>query len=234
PLHMKKNIPFTMLFRAIKYCSTFQTYLDEREKLRMALLLNRYPNKIIEQQFNNVLLRFNIDQPLTTINYDKYRQNVLDSPYIKPIGIDYDKVMFIHFTYCSSMKGFPLKFHTIWNKYFGESPINEIRPILGTRNLKEKRQELANKLLAIFNQMFFFPTSRCFSSQLPDKISVIWSGRLIATAGHCTTRRTTRTAVITLSHKVSDSLEYCGDTLLHEMCHAAVVLTDGVMEHGQC
>ncbi|CAF4206126.1 unnamed protein product [Rotaria sordida] len=191
PLHMKKNIPFTMLFRAIKYCSTFQTYLDEREKLRMALLLNRYPNKIIEQQFNNVLLRFNIDQPLTAINYDKYRQNVLDSPYTERIEIDYDKVMFIHFTYCSSMKGFPLKFHTIWNKYFGESPINEIRPILGTH-----------------------------------KISVIWSGRLIATAGHCTTRRTTHTAVITLSHKVSDSLD--------ETCHAAMVLTDGVMEHGQC
>ncbi|CAF1500710.1 unnamed protein product [Rotaria sp. Silwood1] len=36
PLHMKKNIIFTMLFRAIRYCSSFQTYLNEREKLRMA------------------------------------------------------------------------------------------------------------------------------------------------------------------------------------------------------
>ncbi|CAF1540173.1 unnamed protein product, partial [Rotaria sordida] len=121
PLHMKKNIPFTMLFRAIKY-----------------------PNKIIEQQFNNVLLRFDIDQPLTAINYNKYRQNVLDSPYTEPIEIDYDKVMFIHITYCSSMKGFPLKFHTIWNKYFGESPINEIRPILGTRNVKNLQRRLTN------------------------------------------------------------------------------------------
>ncbi|CAF1368869.1 unnamed protein product [Rotaria sordida] len=144
PLHMKKNIPFTMLLRAIRYCSIFQAYLDEREKLRMALLFNRYPNKIIEQQFNNVLLRFNIDQPLTVINYDKYRRNVLDSPYTERIEIDYDKVMFIHFTYCSSMKGFPLKFHTIWNKYFGESPINEIRPILGTRNVKNLQRRLTN------------------------------------------------------------------------------------------
>ncbi|CAF1368831.1 unnamed protein product [Rotaria sordida] len=74
PLHMKKNIPFTMLLRVIRYCSTFQTYLDEREKLRMALLLNKYPNKLIEEQFNNVLLKCNIDQPLTNFNYDKYRQ----------------------------------------------------------------------------------------------------------------------------------------------------------------
>ncbi|CAF3911750.1 unnamed protein product [Rotaria sordida] len=57
PLHMKKNIPFTMLLRVIRYCSTFQTYLDEREKLRMALLFNKYPNKLIEEQFNNVLLK---------------------------------------------------------------------------------------------------------------------------------------------------------------------------------
>ncbi|CAF2093002.1 unnamed protein product [Rotaria magnacalcarata] len=28
PLHMKKNIPFAMLLRGIRYCSTFQTYLN--------------------------------------------------------------------------------------------------------------------------------------------------------------------------------------------------------------
>ncbi|CAF3868665.1 unnamed protein product, partial [Rotaria sordida] len=73
PIHMKKNIPFTMLLRVIGYCSTFQTYLDEREKLRMALLLNKYPNKLIEQQFSNVLLKCNIDQPLTNSSYSKCR-----------------------------------------------------------------------------------------------------------------------------------------------------------------
>lgn len=36
-------------------------------------------------------------------------------------------------------------------------------------------------------------------------MSVVWSGRLTATAGHCTTRRNTGTAVITLSIKVCDS-----------------------------
>ncbi|CAF4406024.1 unnamed protein product, partial [Rotaria magnacalcarata] len=69
PLHMKKNIPFAMLLRAIRYCSTFQTYLNEREKLRMALLLNKYPNKIIDEQFNNMLLKFNVNEPLTVNNY---------------------------------------------------------------------------------------------------------------------------------------------------------------------
>ncbi|CAF4131782.1 unnamed protein product, partial [Rotaria sordida] len=125
PLHMKKNIPFTMLLRVIRYCSTFQTYLNEREKLRMALLFNKYPNKLIEEQFNNVLLKCNIDEPLTNSNYDKYRQKVIDSPMKQKAMIDYEAVMFIHFTYCSTMKTFPAKFHLLWNKYFEESPINE-------------------------------------------------------------------------------------------------------------
>ncbi|CAF1268702.1 unnamed protein product [Rotaria sordida] len=137
PLHMKKNIPFTMLLRVIRYCSTFQTYLDEREKLRMTLLLNKYPNKLIEEQFNNVLLKCNIDQPLINSNYDKYRQKVIDSPMKQKATIDYEAVMFIHFTYCSTMKTFPAKFHLLWHKYFQESPINEVRPILGTRNFHE-------------------------------------------------------------------------------------------------
>ncbi|CAF4153665.1 unnamed protein product, partial [Rotaria sordida] len=125
PLHMKKNIPYTMLLRVMRYCSIFQTYLDEREKLRMALLLNKYPNKLIEEQFNNVLLKCNIDQPLTDFNYDKYRQKVMNSFMKEKFMIDYEAVMFIHFTYCSTMKTFPAKFHLLWNKYFEQSPINE-------------------------------------------------------------------------------------------------------------
>lgn len=90
---------------------------------------------------------------------------------------------------------------------------------------KEKRQQLADKLLSIFDE-------NVFSSQLSDRVSVVWSGRLSATAGHCTSRKNTRTAVITLSHKVCDTPERCRDTLLHELCHAAVTLIDGIMEQG--
>jgi hypothetical protein len=118
--------------------------LDEREKLRMALLLNKYPNKFIEEQFNQVLLKFNINQPLTQINYEKYRQQIIDSPYKEKLPIQYDKNMFVHFTYCSSMRTFPSKFHSLWNKYFGESPINEVMPILGTRNVENLQRRFTN------------------------------------------------------------------------------------------
>ncbi|CAF4812802.1 unnamed protein product [Rotaria magnacalcarata] len=144
PLHMKKNIPFAMLLRAIRYCSTFQSYLNEREKLRMALLLNKYPNKIIDEQFNNMLLKFKVNEPLTSNNYNRYRQNIINSPIKEKLVVNYEKSIFIHFTYCSGMRTFPKKFHTLWEKYFGMSPINEVIPVLGSRNVDNLQRRLVH------------------------------------------------------------------------------------------
>jgi hypothetical protein len=136
PMHIKKNIPFTMLLRAIIYCSEFDTFINEREKLRMALLLNKYPGYFIDMQFNRLLMKFNVEQPLIKENYNSIREKIIYAPFQEKIQIDYGRNMFIHFTYCSNMRNFPSKFHALWDKYFNESPINEIRPVLGTRNVK--------------------------------------------------------------------------------------------------
>ncbi|CAF3996080.1 unnamed protein product, partial [Rotaria sp. Silwood1] len=135
PLHMKKNIIHTMLLRAIRYCSTFHTYVDEREKLRMALLLNKYPNQFIEEQFKINLVKWSIDQPLTFNNYNKYRQVIIEARIKEKALVNFEQIIFIHFTYCSTMKLFPQKFHKLWNKYFNNLPINEITPVLGTINV---------------------------------------------------------------------------------------------------
>lgn len=142
PLHMKKNIPFAMLLRAIRYCSTFEAYLKERDDLRMALLMNHYPIQFIDQQFNHVFYKFSIKQTMTSVNYDKIRQQIINSAIQVKQPIDYGHIMFIHFTYCSNMRTFPQKFHNLWNKYFSESPINDISPILGTRNVKNLQRRL--------------------------------------------------------------------------------------------
>ena len=142
PLHMKKNIPFTMLLRAIRYCSTFEGYLYEREKLRTALLLNKYPNNLIDEQFNKVLLKYNINGLLSSNNYSSERRKVINTPIKEKPPMNYEKTIFIHFTYCLSMKSFPRKFHELWTKYFGESPINEIVPVLGTRNADNLQRHL--------------------------------------------------------------------------------------------
>ncbi|CAF4278884.1 unnamed protein product, partial [Rotaria sp. Silwood2] len=142
PIHMKKNIPFAMLLRAIRYCSTFEAYLKEKSTLRMALILNKYPGKFIDQQFKKVFLKFQINEPLTKNNYNTLRQKVIDTQYSDKIPVDHTRTMFIHFTYCTSMKAFPKKFHALWNKYFAESPINEIAPVLGTRNVDNLQRRL--------------------------------------------------------------------------------------------
>ena len=142
PLHMKMNIPFTMLLRAIRYCSTFDGYLNEPEKLRTALLLNKYPNKLIDQQFNKVLSKFNISELLSIHNYDKIRTKIINAPVKEKIPINYEKTMFVYFTYCSSMRTFPTKFHELWNTYFGESPLNEIISVSGTRNVNNLQRQL--------------------------------------------------------------------------------------------
>ncbi len=73
-MHIKKNMPFTMLLRTIRYCSIFGTYINERESLRMALLLNKYPGRFIDEKFNEVCSKFNINQTINVYNYDKLRQ----------------------------------------------------------------------------------------------------------------------------------------------------------------
>jgi len=144
PLHMKKNIPFAMLLRALRYCSSFETYLNERAELRMALLLNKYPGKFIDQQFNRVFLKLGINEPLDINNYKLYHQKVLDSNIQVKVSVNHHRTMFVHFTYCSNMKTFPAKFHQLWQKYFLESPINDITPVLGTRNVQNLQQHLVH------------------------------------------------------------------------------------------
>ncbi|CAF4658921.1 unnamed protein product [Rotaria socialis] len=142
PMHMKKNIPYAMVIRAIKYCSTFNVYIYEREKLRMALLLNKYPGKFIEKQFNHVFQNYNMNQSVSNTNYNVLRAKIIYMNKKEEIIINYNRTMFVYFTYCLNMKTFPQKFHTLWNKYFIESPINEIKPVLGTRNVKNLQQQL--------------------------------------------------------------------------------------------
>ncbi|CAF4168237.1 unnamed protein product [Adineta steineri] len=110
----------------------------------MALLLNQYPIKFIDQQFNRLLEKFNIIQPLTSSNYDTIRLQIINSPVKVKEPINYGQSMFVHFTYCSSMKSFPKRFHELWNKYFSESPINDITPMLGTRNANNLQQRLVH------------------------------------------------------------------------------------------
>lgn len=85
---------------------------------------------------------------------------------------------------------------------------------------------------SLLRNLFFF--------QLPGDMLLEWNSRLARTAGLCYCKLvrkggvTTRTAKIALSTKVITSPDRLRDTLIHEMCHAAVWLLNNVSGgHGQ-
>ncbi|KAJ8793394.1 hypothetical protein J1605_003673 [Eschrichtius robustus] len=79
---------------------------------------------------------------------------------------------------------------------------------------------------------------QCEPGYLPEKIDIGWSKKMLRTAGLCTTGETRhpkreRYAKIQISQKVCDSADRLRDTLIHEICHAASWLLDGIRDsHG--
>ncbi|KAM8732768.1 germ cell nuclear acidic protein isoform 1-T1 [Acanthopagrus schlegelii] len=99
-----------------------------------------------------------------------------------------------------------------------------------TRNFKQKKEELTSKLYQLYN-------TSVFDSKLPVDMSVTWNKKMRKTAGYCVTGQERgggrRYARIELSEKVCDSADRLRDTLIHEMCHAATWLINGVRDgHG--
>ncbi|XP_063731984.1 germ cell nuclear acidic protein [Eleginops maclovinus] len=98
------------------------------------------------------------------------------------------------------------------------------------RNFKQNKEELTSRLYLLYN-------SSVFDSKLPGNMSVTWNKKLRKTAGYCITGQErgggNRYARIELSDKVCDSADRLRDTLIHEMCHAATWLINGVRDgHG--
>ncbi|XP_075716879.1 germ cell nuclear acidic protein-like [Rhinoderma darwinii] len=97
-------------------------------------------------------------------------------------------------------------------------------------NFQATKQELVTRLYKLYNQTVF-------NNQLPDTLPITWSKRLTATSARCCNVRedVDRYSQIEISEKVCDSAERVRDALIHEMCHAACWLINGVQKdgHGQ-
>ncbi|XP_037833542.1 acidic repeat-containing protein isoform X1 [Kryptolebias marmoratus] len=95
---------------------------------------------------------------------------------------------------------------------------------------KTNKEELMSKLYQLYN-------TSVFDNKLPTNMSVTWNKKMRKTAGYCVTGQEKgggkRYARIELSVKVCDSADRLRDTLIHEMCHAATWLINGVRDgHG--
>ncbi|XP_077434171.1 germ cell nuclear acidic protein [Vanacampus margaritifer] len=99
------------------------------------------------------------------------------------------------------------------------------------RSFKQKKEELTSKLYQMYN-------SSVFDRKLPINMPVTWNKKMRKTAGYCITGQErnggNRYARIELSEKVCDAADRLRDTLIHEMCHAATWLINGVRDgHGR-
>ncbi|XP_038154983.1 acidic repeat-containing protein [Cyprinodon tularosa] len=97
-------------------------------------------------------------------------------------------------------------------------------------SFRTNKEELTSKLYQFYN-------TSVFDDKLPTNMSVTWNKKMRKTAGYCITGQErcggSRYARIDLSEKVCDSADRLRDTLIHEMCHAATWLINGVRDgHG--
>ncbi|XP_054711459.1 germ cell nuclear acidic protein-like [Uloborus diversus] len=85
------------------------------------------------------------------------------------------------------------------------------------RNFTKNREKLSEYCFEYFNK-------KVFDDQIPKDTGVKWSDYLRTTAGKtfCRRKENVYSCEILLSTKVLTSFDRLRDTLLHEMCHAAV------------
>ncbi|KAJ6628661.1 Germ cell nuclear acidic protein [Pseudolycoriella hygida] len=104
-------------------------------------------------------------------------------------------------------------------------PIEHCHPDAIKFREKLKRDELVTLLMKYFNEFVF-------NNQLIN-VPVSWSNKLSATAGFCRygKKGNKRKCLIELSAKLCCKPDRIRDTLIHELCHAAVWIVDGELAH---
>ncbi|XP_043515050.1 uncharacterized protein LOC122531309 [Frieseomelitta varia] len=114
-------------------------------------------------------------------------------------------------------------------------PLTDVHPDAKKYRLhfKNNKENLCNYLYKLYNE-------KVFDNKLPEDMSVEWNIRMRGTAGFCYNKKSVKTlggivrsSRIVLATKILDTPDRLRDTLIHEMCHAAAWLINGVSDgHG--
>mmetsp|Transcript_9256 Transcript_9256/g.12127 ORF Transcript_9256/g.12127 Transcript_9256/m.12127 type:complete len:327 (+) Transcript_9256:191-1171(+) len=112
------------------------------------------------------------------------------------------------------------------NIQFQAGRANDSSSATEKRLFKREREQKSLELLKHFDNCVF-------DDQLLSRVTLQWSKTLRTTAGRCIQKRSKQTAnersaVIELATKVLDNEQRLAETLLHELCHAAVWIIEGV------
>ncbi|XP_046854411.1 HMG box-containing protein C19G7.04-like [Xenia sp. Carnegie-2017] len=95
------------------------------------------------------------------------------------------------------------------------------------KNTPGKRWQKSRELLVA--ELYSYYNETVFHNKLPADLPIIWNKKMTKTAGYCYyIGSMVKKCRIELSEKVVDSCDRIRDTLIHELCHAAAWLIDGV------
>ncbi len=143
--HIKKNIPFAALIRAIRYSSTYDAYKREESHICMSLLLNGYPFNFILKQLERVSQAFRYTTPKRE-NYSSIRKVILAAEENrKQAKINFEVNLICHFSFCKGMHDFPTRFHKLWDECFFDTAISKMEPIVGFKRLNNLQEYLVRK-----------------------------------------------------------------------------------------
>ena len=150
PPHVMKNIPVSALLRATRICSHREDLANEIEKVRITLLLNKYPPNFIDRHFKRFfesLTGQQHSQLLLSEQHNTYRDKVLDPQWNKTDKrkIDFDKDILVHFSYTPSLARFGARFHQTWQEIFEETPLSDISVIFAHRLTDNLKNILVHK-----------------------------------------------------------------------------------------
>ena len=150
PPHVMKNIPFSALLRAVRISSHRDNLEEEIEKVRITLLLNKYPPNFIDrhfQRFFETLTGQKEPKLLLSERHSEFREIVLQPDWNKKekVKINFDKDILLHFTYTSSLAQFGSRFHQLWQEIFEETPLSDISVIFAHRLTDNLKRILVHK-----------------------------------------------------------------------------------------
>jgi hypothetical protein len=150
PPHIMKNIPFSGLLRALRICSHREDLEVEIEKIRITLLLNKYPPNFIDKHFRRFFESVtgeNSSRLLLSEKHSEFRNKVMTTEWNKKEkkGIDFNRDILVHFSYTPSLARFGSRFHQIWNEIFEETPLSDIPVVFAHRLTDNLKSILVHK-----------------------------------------------------------------------------------------
>ena len=150
PRHVTRNIPYAAAVRATRICSHPEDLRCELDKIRIMLLLNKYPPRFINKHIGRFLQDLTGKQTPDMLfgkDHLKFRELVLDLGWNKKEKrkIEFDKDILLHFSYCPSLANFGAHFHQLWQEIFEGTPLDDIPVIYANRLTESLRHLLVKK-----------------------------------------------------------------------------------------